>query len=215
MSERKRVQAGLALGNLAGRKTVLTAEEEVSRVELCKLRADPSHWIFEGNLQESVVTLVSQFTETRPKDLPFVNRRSGDKWVVSFLARHPDVHLGKASKNQEIRYRSCNTDALAADMASKKRIIDDYNIRPSHIANLDEAGCTPGIDGVSGMTSKTVLTRRGFRKERSQPESVNCGGATLVPVIFVDGRAGWPLIIFNGSFGVQVRTVQGATGKTR
>lgn len=104
--------------------------------------------------------------------------------VRNFIKRNPEIKLGRASRNEEIRFRACNADSLATHICAIEELIRKHSM----IANLDEAGCTPGKD-IRGRTNlvflmnKKVLTRSKMRQENREPAFLNCSRVTTSHLI--------------------------------
>eukprot|EP00171_Calliarthron_tuberculosum_P006118 IDg6118t1 len=198
-----------------GPPNFLTDAEERSIVELMLRRADKGHPQFKSDLQDVAAMIVKMMPVRRRSACPFRDGRPGDKLTSRFIKRHAEMHLGRVSKNQKIRFRHCNGEALTTHLASIHDIIKTKNILPSNIANLDEAGCTPGKD-VKGDTNRKVLTRHGCQQEAREPEfNRSCTRVTLMPCIFADGTYSAPLFVFKGETGMRRRTVETSSGQSR
>lgn len=196
-----------------GPQNLLTIEEEDLCVSVLCTRADRGHPMFKDDLKDMVECLVTEMPAERRAKMLFTNGRPGDKWVRKFCERHASVKFGRASKQEEIRYRHCNAEVFTTHLVVVHGIIAKHNLSAKNIANLDEAGCTPGKD-VTGTTTHKVFTRALHRQESREPQfGSSCEGVTIMPVIFADGTTGPLLSVFKGESGVRSRTIMRDDGK--
>eukprot|EP00171_Calliarthron_tuberculosum_P023552 IDg23552t1 len=106
-----------------GPSNFLTDAAERSIVELMLRRDDKRHPQFKFDLQDVEAMIVKIMPMRRRSACSFRDGRPGDKWTSRFIKRYAEMHLGRVSRNQEIRFRHCNGDALTTHLASMHDII--------------------------------------------------------------------------------------------
>ena len=76
------------------------------------------------------------------------------------------------------------------------------NIRPCHIANLDETGVTLNRDKKGNLTGKVAMRRSGRatggKNQMRSAHFRNVSRVGMVPVVFSDGSCGRTLFVVQG-----------------
>ena len=103
----------------------------------------------------------------------------------------------RSSKEEDLRWRSCNAETLTTHMGSIRKLIKENNISPDCIVNIDETGMSPKKDGLRSDKRKSYHTI-GSRPERRSPIFRNIEQITLLPVVFANGDCGRPLFFLKG-----------------
>lgn len=109
--------------------------------------------------------MVSLMPKERREEFPFKDCIPDSGFIKGFKVRHNgEIHLGHASKHEEVRYRACHAEIMTTHFLAFQKLLRDNNVDPSRLANLDETGYTPGKD-VAGMTEDKRWTRNRTRQE--------------------------------------------------
>ena len=121
-------------------------------------------------------------------------------WVKRFLRRHPN-HLisrsGKAMAKERTKADSGAKYSLYFKLLHDK--IDEYNVQPSHIFNMDEKGFQLGRVGrTNRVFNKKLYESKGVRQAL---EDDSTDWITVVACICSDGSALSPTLIFQGANG--------------
>nr|BBG74289.1 pogo transposable element [Alternaria alternata] len=121
-------------------------------------------------------------------------------WVKRFLRRHPN-HLisrsGKAMAKERTKADSGAKYSLYLKLLHDK--MDEYNVRPTHIFNMDEKGFQLGRVGRTNCVfSKKLYESKGVRQAL---EDDSTDWITVVACICSDGSALSPTLIFQGANG--------------
>lgn len=183
-----------------GRRPFLTTEEENNIVTAVERFADEGHCVRKCDVADAVELMVSTFPEYRRKKIPFVDNRPGRKFLTLFLKRHANrIRLGKASKEEEIRWRSGNAEVFTNHFATLEKLVADYDIDASRIANLDETGVSANRDACGRIRAKHLIrTRQSQTTQQRVATFKNVDRITLMPTIFANGDTAPPLIIIQG-----------------
>lgn len=121
------------------------------------------------NLVHAASQLAEQIPSSRRTKLSFKDSVPGKGWIRGFRTWHAkQIQLGRASKQEEIRWRACNADTLSTHILVFEKLLKQHNIDASRICNLDETGVTPGKD-VKGVTTKQSYVRPKRRQELREP----------------------------------------------
>lgn len=91
-----------------GPPNVLPEEEDQCLVVVMLRRADRRHPHFKTDVEGMVEMLVDAMPEWRHEACLFTKNRPGRAWMKKFFGRHLEIRLGRAEKNEEIRFRHCN-----------------------------------------------------------------------------------------------------------
>jgi len=116
----------------------------------------------------------------------------GDQWVGRFLTRHPELQCLIAEQIEATRITDTSRPVLEKWFAAVKSIIDEFNIDPKNIHNMDETGCSIGsIKATRVIIDRTKNIRYSAYPGRQEWVSV-------IECISMDGTSLPPLIIFKG-----------------
>ena len=180
------------------RGSVLTADEEGVIVSLITQYGAKGFPLGREDVADAVEILVNSLPPERQVSLPFLNNRPGKKFLRNFQDRNKEAIVFKrSSKEEDLRWRSCNAETLTTHMASIGKLIKENNISPDCIVNIDETGMSPNKDGLRSDKRKAYHTR-GSRPERRSPIFRNIEHITLLPVVFANGDCGRPLFVLKG-----------------
>ncbi len=123
----------------------------------------------------------------------------GETLCGIFKARHGHVvSYSRPLRQKAIRYESTNAENLTAHFVAIEAIIEEHNLDPSRIANLDEIGITPSREcaRVSGAHAFLSSTNGG---QEQMPSFKNVDRVKIMPVMFADGTFGRTLYIFKAT----------------
>jgi hypothetical protein len=115
----------------------------------------------------------------------------GDQWIQRFLRRHPELSTVCLRSMEMRRVKDTSPEWLSKWFSDLKSVIDEFNILPENIYNMDESGFAIG----TVERSVTIINAH----IRIQLQKANPGRqewVTLVECICADGTALPPLIIF-------------------
>lgn len=121
-----------------------------------------------------------------------VGHAVGESWVRRFKARHPELKVKWSSTLEKCRAASLNPTLVNEYYDLLEETIQNYNIPPENIYNMDEKGIQLGI----GQKVKAFVDR-----DQNDVYSVEDGNRELVTVIEAIGADGWsmhPSIIYQG-----------------
>ncbi|KAJ2987774.1 hypothetical protein NUW54_g9326 [Trametes sanguinea] len=121
--------------------------------------------------------------------------RPNRKWVYRFLARHPQIRLGRPSGLAPERAQAFNRTNVADHFAKLKELIKRYKIPWNHIYNMDEKGIQVG--GHGRIRKIKYFVRRG-RRTNYKIRSSSLELVTVVECVCADGSTIQPGIIFSG-----------------
>jgi hypothetical protein len=123
-----------------------------------------------------------------------------ETWVTRFLQRHPNHLISAYSKG--MNKLRCNADSGAKYSLYFKLLVEkmeEYNVQPSHIFNMDEKGFQLGR---IGRTKRIFSKARWVRKGVRQPlEDGSSEWITVVACICSDGSVLSPSLIFKAANG--------------
>lgn len=159
--------------------------------------------------EKELVRYIDTLTERRlPPTKEMIQRFASDlagkpvleSWVDRFIRRHPN-HLISAYSKGMSKLR-CNADSGAKYSLYFKLLvekIEEYNVQPSHIFNMDEKGFQLGrIGRTKRIFSKARWDKKGVR----QPlEDGSSEWITVVACICSDGSVLSPSLIFKAANG--------------
>jgi hypothetical protein len=123
-----------------------------------------------------------------------------EQWVTRFINRHPDHLISRYSKGMTRQRHQ-------ADLGSKYSLyfkllhqkIEEYNVQPHHMFNMDEKGFQLGRVGrTKRIFSKALWDQKGVRQALEDGSSK---WITVVACICSDGKALSPSLIFQGANG--------------
>ena len=159
----------------------------------------------EAELVRYIETLTERrLPPTRTMIQQFASQLAGkpvsESWVSRFLRRHPN-HLisrsGKAMAKERTKADSGAKYNLYFKLLHEK--IEEYNIQPTHIFNMDEKGFQLGRVG----NTKRIFSRRLYEQKgaRQALEDGSSEWITVIACICSDGKALSPTLIFQGANG--------------
>ncbi|RYN26376.1 hypothetical protein AA0115_g7097 [Alternaria tenuissima] len=159
--------------------------------------------------ETELVQYIDTLTERRlPPSREMIQRFASDlagkevseTWVTRFLQRHPN-HLISAYSKGMSKLR-CNADSGAKYSLYFKLLaekIEEYNVQPTHIFNMDEKGFQLGR---IGRTKRIFSKARWVKKGVRQPlEDGSSEWITVVACICWDGSVLSPSLIFKAANG--------------
>ena len=180
-------------------RTYLSPTEENVIVELITRFSDRGYSMSREDISLAVQDMVQAFPQSRKSKLPFVNGKPGRKFLRFFALRHSsEIKFGRASKQEQARWRATNAQNRTHHFAEIERLIRVHNLDPSRIANLDETGSTASNDCRQSVRNKTFNTR-GRPAERKSSEFKNIKRITMMPVVFANGDVGRSLFVVQGT----------------
>src|SRR5438552_6191067 len=115
----------------------------------------------------------------------------GEQWVKRFMNRHPELESLIAEQIEAARIQETSRPVLEKWFDDVKSIIDEYNIQPRDIYNMDETGFSIGsIKATRVIVDRTQNIRYSAYPGRQWVSAIEC--------ISMDSTALPPLIIFKG-----------------
>jgi hypothetical protein len=114
----------------------------------------------------------------------------GVRWVDRFLTRNPDCHMKNSSLLEAERVRGSTRDVYEKNFRLYKEKLDEFNIIPTNIANIDEHG----MQELETRATKVIgnsLTTKTYRR--------SSGVTTWVSIIecgTIEGKRLHPAIVF-------------------
>ncbi|CDF36103.1 unnamed protein product [Chondrus crispus] len=192
-------------------RNALTEKEETSIVELVKRYASQARPLTRSDVADAVEIIVKHMTPERREKVPFIADRPGKKFIRNFETRHQSViKIGKASRQDALRYRATNAQNLTTHFAELESIIKTFHIDSSRICNIDETGYSPNRDASGRMRTKPYCTK-GVVSQYRAAFFKNVHRVTLLPAIFACGSVGTPTFVVQGaSVAYRVINVDGA-----
>jgi hypothetical protein len=116
----------------------------------------------------------------------------GEIWPKRFRKRHPDLKMKKATGLEKARAKALNQFAVDEFFNMLTDVIQEYNIMPENIYNMDEKGIQLGI----GARITAMIDRD--QKAVYSIEDGNRELVTVIKCICADGSAIHPSVIFQG-----------------
>lgn len=116
----------------------------------------------------------------------------GEIWPKRFRKRHPDLKMKKATGLEKARAKALNQFAVDEFFDMLTDVIQEYNITPGNIYNMDEKGIQLGI----GARITAMIDRD--QKAVYSIEDGNRELVTVIECICADGSAIHPSVIFQG-----------------
>jgi hypothetical protein len=186
-----------------GRMTLMRRHKgETETYGLRQLSLHPQH---EAELVRYIETLTERrLPPKRTMIQQFASQLAGkpvsESWVSRYLRRHPN-HLisrsGKAMAKERTKADSGAKYNLYFKLLHEK--IEEYNIQPIHIFNMDEKGFQLGRVG----NTKRIFSRRLYEQKgaRQALEDGSSEWITVIACICSDGKALSPTLIFQGANG--------------
>ncbi|RYN57418.1 hypothetical protein AA0114_g2574 [Alternaria tenuissima] len=190
-------QFGVERSTLARRHQGVQERKGVSHRSL-----HPEH---EAELVRYIETLTERrLPPTKVMIQQFASQLAGkpvsESWVARFLRRHPN-HLisrsGKAMAKERTKADSGAKYSLYFKLLHEK--MEEYNVQPIHIFNMDEKGFQLGRVGrTNRVFNKKLYESKGVRQALEDGSSE---WITVVACICSDGSALSPTLIFQGANG--------------
>lgn len=128
----------------------------------------------------------------REKASLIAGRELGEKWVYRFCARHPEIKRRWTVALESSRARALNRTNVAEFFELLHKTVEQYNIQPENIYNMDEKGMQMGV----GMRARVLVDRN--QKTVHMKSDGNRELVTVLECICADGSALSPLVIFKG-----------------
>jgi len=120
------------------------------------------------------------------------NTQVGKTWTKRFLRRHPDLKVKVTVALEKARAKALNKSAVNGFYNMLEKLIEEYNILPGNIYNMDEKGIQLGI----GARVAALVDH-----DQKLVYSIEDGNRELVTVIetvCADGSTIHPSVIFQG-----------------
>jgi hypothetical protein len=83
------------------------------------------------------------------------NEKQGENWVRRFRTRHPDLRAKWTTGQEKCRAGAFNQITVMDFYDEYDKLVNEYNIKPENIYNVDEKGCQLGI----GAKIKALIDR--------------------------------------------------------
>ena len=113
-------------------------------------------------------------------------------WVARFLSCHPELESARRKCIDAARIKDVSVERLAKWFENLQMILEEYNIEPGNLYNMDESGFAIGeVEASQRIINATI--RQKFQAKPGRQEWV-----TAVECICADGTSILPLIIFKG-----------------
>lgn len=116
----------------------------------------------------------------------------GESWPKRFQKRHPDLKMKTTVPLEQARAKALNKPTVDEFFDMLASVIEEYNITPGNIYNMDEKGIQLGIGA-----KITVMVDRNQRAVYSI-EDGNRELITVIECICADGSVIHPSVIFQG-----------------
>ena len=114
----------------------------------------------------------------------------GKGWVKRFLRRHPELSSVTIRTIDASRIKAATPEAISHWFNELERVINEYNISPENIYNMDESGFSIG----EIEASRRIIDARIRQQYQAKPGRQEW--VTSVECICADGTSISPLIIF-------------------
>jgi len=117
------------------KRQALSSEEEhvlVKWVERLSCTGNPVHYSFLCDLADEIRKPHVELGGSTATQL-------GKHWVSCFLARHPSLQ-SKVAKSIEVARKEVTEKQLQNWFVTFKQVVDEYELRPENIYNMDETG---------------------------------------------------------------------------
>jgi hypothetical protein len=147
-------------------------------------------WGF-GLTRKELLEKVGQFVRKNHIDTPFKNGTPGEDWFLSFKKRH-SLSLKTPQNVEFARKNATDSFIIYGYFDILKKVLDDNNIEPQNIWNLDETSIC--IDS----TKSKVVGARGVRATRTTSTSGR-ENTTVLVMASATGEKAPPLIVFKGA----------------
>jgi hypothetical protein len=131
-------------------------------------------------------TLVGQCAEA------ILGWRLGGSWPKRFCKHHPDLKMKKMTGPEKTHAKALNQFAVDEFFDMLTEVIEEYNILPGNLYNMDEKGIQLGI----GVRITAMIDRD--KKTVYSIEDGNRELVTVIETICADGSVLHPSVIFQG-----------------
>jgi len=116
----------------------------------------------------------------------------GKDWVARFMSRYPQLESTRRKLIEAARIKEVSVERLTKWFEDLQHVINEYNIEPGNLYNMDESGFAIGdIEASQCVINATI--RQAFQAKPGRQEWV-----TGIECICADGTSLSPLIIFKG-----------------
>ena len=116
----------------------------------------------------------------------------GKSWLWNFRKRHPELKARWASGLEACRAQALNPTTVSEYLKLLGKIIEDYDIPPENIYNMDEKGIQLGV----GVKTLTLVDRN--QANVQQVVDGNRELVTVIETICADGTALRPSFVYKG-----------------
>jgi Tc5 transposase DNA-binding domain len=120
------------------------------------------------------------------------NAPVGKTWSKRFLRRHPDLKVKMTVALEKARAKALNRTAVNGFYDMLEKLIEEYNILPGNIYNMDEKGIQLGI----GARVAALIDHD--QKLAYSIEDGNRELVTIIETVCADGSTIHPSAIFQG-----------------
>ena len=121
------------------------------------------------------------------------NMEVGKNWVLRFRARNPDLKAKWTTSLEQCRAQALNEVAVDHYFQMLKDTIDEFNISPENIYNMDEKGIQLG----AGKRIMAIVDRD--QKTVQHVEDGNRELVTIIECVCADGTAIRPSLVYKGA----------------
>ena len=162
-------------------RQLLSEVEERVLVDWVQYRSDTARPLSRRALTKKVAQVTGKFV--------------GKRWYLRFVARHPEIRLGKPSGLDPKRAQCFNRTIINDHFHQLKEVLDTKHIPRENIYNMDEKGCQRG--GGRRMQAIKYLVPRN-RRPQYKLRSANLELVTIIECVSADGESLSPGFIFPG-----------------
>ena len=186
-----------------GVNRVTLARRHKGETEAYGIRKRSLHPQHEIELVQYIETLTERrIPPTRAMIQSFASSLAGTEvsevWVTRFINRHPNHLISRYSKGMsKLRHQADSGAKYSLYFKLLHEKMEEYNIMPTHIFNMDEKGFQLGRVGrTKRIFAKALYDRKGVRQALEDGSSE---WITVVACICSDGSALSPSLIFQGA----------------
>ena len=170
-------------------KLLPASETELVRwiTELTVTGYSPSHTVV-----REMAEIIRARQEEIELEIPTITPLGGD-WVRNFVRRHPELKTVVGKTIDKARIKGTSVTALQNWFdAFEKVVINDDDVRPENVYNMDESGFSIGTINAMRVIVNTQIGQR-YQANPGRQEWVS-----VVECISMDGSSISPMIIFKG-----------------
>lgn len=120
------------------------------------------------------------------------NKDVSEAWVRKFRARHPELKSGWSTGMEQCRAGALNRPNVEHFFSVLESLIDQYQIKPENLYNMDEKGVQLGV----GKRTKVLVDRE--QKDIGKLEDGNRELITIIECLCADGSALPPSVVYQG-----------------